>query len=215
MTWSTLLISGTCALVLAEHLRVAWLRALAKVVAVAAFLGAAAATGLHTGAPAGQAIMAALLASAVGDIVLLGRSDSALLGGLAAFLLAHVAYVFAFGLLGISFTGAALCTVPMLAFGWRVNRWLSPHTGDLARPVLAYIVVICSMVVAAAGAAWSQPDSGPMLLAVAAVVFVLSDLCVAVDRFIAPSPWVRTVGLPLYFGAQWLFVQGAAATFGV
>ena len=79
------------------------------------------------------------------------------------------------------------------------------------QPVLAYIVVICSMVIAAAGVAWSQPDNAHLLLAGAAVVFVLSDLCVAFDRFIAPGPWVRTLGLPLYFGAQWMFVQGAAA----
>jgi uncharacterized membrane protein YhhN len=116
--------------------------------------------------------------------------------------------------MGVSVTGVVVCALPMVLFGGWVNRWLAPHTGDLARPVVAYIVVICAMVIAAGGAAWSQPDTGRLVLGGAAVVFVLSDLCVAFDRFISPGPWVRTVGLPLYFGAQWLFVQGAIQTLG-
>ena len=42
-------------------------------------------------------------------------------------------------------------------------------------------------------------------LLLAAVVFFLSDLCVARDRFVSPGWENRAVGLPLYFGAQLLY----------
>ena len=201
---------STAALVVAEHIQQNWLRTLSKCVAVASFLAAALSADLHVGPAAGQAVMAALVLSAVGDILLLGRSEKSLLAGLAAFLLAHLGYLGAFWLLGISLTGLLVASLPVAVFGLWVHRWLAPHTGDLARPVLAYIVVICAMVAAAAGVAWQRPDLGGQLLFGAAIVFLLSDLCVAYDRFIAPGPWVRTVGLPLYFGAQWLFVLAAS-----
>ena len=101
MSWGALLAAGTGALVLAEHWQHAALRVLAKLVAVFAFLAAAIEANLHNTDPSGQAIFAALLASALGDVILLGRSENALLGGLGAFLLAHVGYVVALSLIHI------------------------------------------------------------------------------------------------------------------
>ena len=43
-----------------------------------------------------------------------------------------------------------------------------------------------------------------------AVLFFLSDLGVARDRFVSPGVWNRAVGLPLYYGAQLLLAASVA-----
>ena len=63
--------------------------------------------------------------------------------------------------------------------------WLRPHLGDMRGPVYAYVAVISVMTALAGGAAmndatWSVP--------VGAVLFYLSDVFVARDRFVTPSP---------------------------
>jgi hypothetical protein len=47
---------------------------------------------------------------------------------------------------------------------------------------------------------------GNGVILAAAVAFYLSDLAVARDRFVAPGFRNRLWGLPLYYGAQLLFV---------
>lgn len=36
----------------------------------------------------------------------------------------------------------------------------------------------------------------------AAALFYASDLCVARQKFVSPSPWNPLIGLPLYYAAQ-------------
>ena len=126
------------------------------------------------------------------------------LGGLGAFLLAHVAYVGAFLALGVHPLGVVTAGLAVAGLSWRVWTWLGPHVGDLRGPVLAYIAVIGCMVACAAGSA-VLGGAGRWGLLLAAIVFFLSDLCVARDRFVNPGWDNRLVGLPLYFGAQLLF----------
>lgn len=73
-------------------------------------------------------------------------------------------------------------------------------------PVVAYVLVITTMVALAAGAA-SEHRSWALL--VGAVAFYLSDLSVARDRFVAPGFANRVWGLPLYFFAQLLLASQA------
>ena len=66
-------------------------------------------------------------------------------------------------------------------------------------PVLAYVAVISSMVLLAAGTVGA--DARPAIL-IGAVAFYVSDLAVARHRFVAKTFWNKTWGLPLYYGAQ-------------
>ena len=73
--------------------------------------------------------------------------------GLLAFLLGHSAYCIAFGFHCIQTSGliCGICTAPLLtlAFSW----WLLPHiNGDIKIPVIAYMLVITTMVILALGA---------------------------------------------------------------
>ena len=85
-----------------------------------------------------------------------------------------------------------------------VGRWLLPNVeGGMKGPVIAYILVISSMVALAAGTVGAH---GLPLILIAAVTFYASDLFVARQRFVTQSSLNRLIGLPLYYAAQIAFV---------
>ncbi|MCB9673820.1 MAG: lysoplasmalogenase [Alphaproteobacteria bacterium] len=180
-------------------------KAVSKTLASAGFVAMGVLAGLPLGTPAQIAVFVGLLFGAAGDLFLLSREKRWFLAGLGSFLLNHVAYVVAFGLLGVRPLLALGAAVPLVGIAYVVWRWLSARVGSMAKPVMAYIAVISAMVACAAGA---LDTAGPVLLG-AAVLFFASDLCVARDRFVSPGPENRLVGLPLYYGAQLLFAWGA------
>ena len=180
----------------------AWLRAATKPLASLCFLAYA----IHRGALGstyGQAVFVALVFSWFGDVLLLGKSKPLFGAGLGAFLLGHVAYVVACVGLGLHPGVTAETAIVVAGLGWAIHRWLGPSLPPgLKAAVYAYIVVIGLMVIAAFGA-WGQ--GATPLLPLAAVLFFVSDLFVARNRFITPAFVNRGLGLPLYYGAQILF----------
>ncbi|NIP83582.1 MAG: hypothetical protein GWM90_31895 [Gemmatimonadetes bacterium] len=190
----------------------------AKMTAATAYLGFAVALG----APAssyGQWVLVALAFSWLGDLFLTGGARRSFLLGLGSFLLAHIAYVVAFTVRGITPGAALLGGAVMAAVGALVIRWLvraGLPTG-LRVPVLAYVGAIGLMVALAAGAAWgpatvtrgTPPSPAPGVLA-GAILFAASDILVARQRFVRPEPVNRLVGLPLYFTAQLLLAASVA-----
>jgi uncharacterized membrane protein YhhN len=172
-------------------------RAVGKALASAAFLLLAA----ERAAPDryGLLVLLALAFSAAGDLCLLGRAKPTFLAGVALFLAAHVAYAFAF--LPRS-RPPPVAAVALAAAGALVVRWLWPHLGTLRAPVLAYAAAITAMLVLALGV----PDRRVQL---GAVLFYVSDLAVARDRFVAPGFWNHLVGLPPYYAAQLLLAWTA------
>ncbi len=173
------------------------LRNLAKPVASAGFLG----VGFTAGAldtTYGSWIFLGLALGAVGDVLLLGASRTAFVGGLVAFLLGHVAYVVAFGILGSDARATLVAAGIVAVIGALVFVWLRPHLEhEMVAAVAAYILVISVMLSVAIG-------TGVPLVIVAAGAFYLSDLSVARDRFVAAGFVNRVWGLPLYYGAQLL-----------
>ena len=180
-------------------------RPVAKPVASAGFIAVAIAAGALDSA-FGRWILAGLALSWFGDVFLLSKARVWFLGGLAAFLLAHVAYVGAFVVRGVG--GWWLVTLAGLAVpAAAVGAWLWPKTaGGMRGPVLAYIGVITLMVATAAGTVGRRADGR---LLVGAVAFYLSDLFVARERFVTPGYVNRLIGLPLYYGAQLLLAWAA------
>jgi uncharacterized membrane protein YhhN len=90
--------------------------------------------------------------------------------------------------------------------GLFVWKWLAPHLGDMAGPIVAYLVVITVMVVMAFAACGA---GATILIPVGAVSFSASDIAVARDRFVAPGIANRVWGLPLYSLAQALLAATA------
>ncbi len=169
-----------------------------KMLASTGFIAVALSVGALSD-PYGGIVLVALALSWLGDLLLTFASRRAFLGGLVAFLLGHVAYSVAFGSLGVDPVAGAVAAVTVAIIAVFVWRWLAPHVGSMAAPVVAYVVVISVMVVLAFG---SFGNGSTWLIPVGATLFFVSDLFVARNQFVAPATANRVWGLPLYYLAQ-------------
>ena len=148
----------------------------------------------------GKVLLAGLTLSFAGDAFLIGDTQQAFLAGLAAFLLAHLAYVAAFAVHGINFRWLAAAAPPVIGIAIGIAVWLGPHTPpELSLPVRLYTIVISSMVIAAIG---TRGKGGSMLILVGALLFFLSDLSVAALRLVQTDFPTYVWGLPLYYAGQ-------------
>jgi uncharacterized membrane protein YhhN len=181
-------------------------RLAAKPLASTCFLLTAVAAGAFD-SDYGTWVFVALVLSAVGDVALLGSTRSTFLAGLVSFLFGHVAYVVAFGVRGLDATWTTVGAVAMVAPFVLVLRWLLPHARDMRAPVIVYALVISTMAATALG---TVAFDGDPRIVIAAVGFWVSDIAVARNQFVAPGPTNRLWGLPLYYGAQFLFAWTVA-----
>jgi uncharacterized membrane protein YhhN len=153
-----------------------------------------------------QPVLYGLVLGLAGDVCLALPSPAAFRAGLVAFLLGHLAYVWAFAHLvrPAHWINPALALLVAAAVG--IFWWLRPRLGKLKGPVVAYIVVITSML-AGAWAVWLRSGLRPGLalaILLGALAFYLSDICVALDRFVRKEYLNRLLGLPLYYLGQFL-----------
>jgi uncharacterized membrane protein YhhN len=169
-----------------------------KMVASAGFIGAAIDGGAFHSVYGGL-VLAGLFFSWWGDLFLISNNARIFLMGVGAFLLAHAAYAAAFIALGVNPLWTLGAAVALTAPAALMLRWLHPHLGDMRYPVYAYVTVISTMAALAAGAAMA---GAPWSVPAGAFLFYVSDIFVARDRFVAPSPWNQRIGLPLYYAAQ-------------
>ena len=160
----------------------------------------------------GTLILVGLALSFLGDVLLISMDLRAFRGGLVSFLLGHVAYAAAFAGLGPSWGWCIGAGVPLLVVAAVIMRWLGPHLGKMFLPVVAYMVVITTMVILAVGTVGL--DGGAVRVA-GAVAFYLSDLSVARDRFVGKGFINRAWGLPMYYGGQLLLAYSCLYAAGV
>ncbi|MEM6996251.1 MAG: lysoplasmalogenase [Myxococcota bacterium] len=186
----------------AEVRGAAGLRAVSKTAAALCMIAAALWAGA-SGSPAGRRIVLGLVLSAGGDVALLSSGPTGFVAGLTLFAAAHLAYAAAALSLGVSWgwtVGVALVLLPVAR---RVWRWLSPHVPSALRiPVLSYMAIISGMLALAFGA--SMAGTAPPRFAAGALLFFVSDLAVARERFVVGSVVNKLWGLPAYFGGQLL-----------
>jgi len=152
-------------------------------------------------------LVAGLAFSTLGDIFLSLDRDRMFLQGLGSFLLGHIAYVMAFvSFIALPFdpyvydlASAAL----VLLFGGAAYVWLFPGLGKMALPVFAYVLVIASMAVAAIFA-----DLSSSWVVIGAILFMISDLMIAIEKFKVPFPAAGQAIWASYYCAQWLIGLG-------
>lgn len=151
-------------------------------------------------------LMAGLFFCLGGDVFLALVGERMFLCGLVSFLLGHVLYAAGFFYLADLNSWSWAGTVVALASSSAVFFWLLPHLGSMLIPVAGYIVVITIMVISAwtvlgdSRLAWP----GRVMVFSGALCFYLSDVFVARDRFLKPQIANRLIGLPLYYGGQFL-----------
>ncbi|KJG04021.1 hypothetical protein UB33_21045 [Photobacterium angustum] len=150
------------------------------------------------------AIVVGLCFSIIGDIYLMLPAGR-FLAGLMSFFLAHIAFTVAFASQWqgtISWWLLVLC----LAIGIVVFLLLLPSLAPLQTPVAFYILIIMAMIFAA-GQYWLLSHSQAALFTiVGAILFVLSDLTLAVNRFKGEFGAAAVIIMSTYFIAQGLFV---------
>ena len=150
-------------------------------------------------------VTAGLVLSLGGDVALMFKSSRAFLIGLVLFLLAHIVYAIGFTLPN-GFHPADLITgAVLLVVAVGVYLYLLPGLGKMKGPVLFYILVICFMVNRAISAFFGTAftTTQAWLLTIGAILFWLSDLVLAINRFRHPFEANR-LGLFLYYGGQLL-----------
>ncbi len=148
------------------------------------------------------AIIAGLIFSLAGDIFLM-LPDDRFISGLVSFLMAHLAYIYAFTS-GVGVGITAYIAFPVLIIGGIMYRYLSPGLGRMKLPVLIYMVVILVMV----WVAWERWDvmgeNYRLSAPIGASSFVVSDALLAINRFRKPFNSARGWILFSYMIAQLL-----------
>lgn len=198
-------------LLAAERLGWRLARAALKLLASSCFVALAAVLGAAQSAY-GQWLLAALVLGWLGDALLLSDRSAWFMAGLLAFLGSHVAFGVAFLAGGASTTAMAVALVPALAVGVAVWRWLGPRLQGVFRvAVPVYVTAILLMCCAAAGHAAA---SGRIIVLAGAVLFAVSDLAVARERFVSRGFANKLWGWPTYFAAQLMLAWTVPTTTG-
>ena len=151
----------------------------------------------------GQWILFALVACAIGDVFLLSRNSPAKFKlGMLAFAIGHLLYVVAFIELAQSDGFNIWGVLPALAAAAYLVWIWNKLPKDMKIPVVIYTAIIVAMVL-------RSLDMPIWYVPLAAIMFAVSDMFVARDRFIQETPINALAITPLYFGAQALFALSA------
>ncbi|MDF2628252.1 MAG: hypothetical protein K0R39_2083 [Symbiobacteriaceae bacterium] len=157
-------------------------------------------------------VVAALVASVVGDVFLMLPKDR-FIYGLSAFLVAHLFYIYAFwGALSIPLGILDLlrALIPALAVGFLLKA-ISAGLRERGQKRLLLPVVVYASVI---GAMWWRAngliglDDLPVsvwMVVVGSSLFVVSDSVLAWDRFVRSVPYRDILVMGTYFTAQYLF----------
>lgn len=165
----------------------------------------------HT--PASWLMLVGLGLSLQGDVWLL--LDSGFIAGLSSFWLAHACYILLFRR-----------DQPWRRYTWRVaavitgcagaflviGLWHNGLPHSMRMPVLAYTAVIVCMASHALARAATLRTHAAYCVAAGAVIFMLSDAILAVNKFTQPVPAAQLWILGTYYLAQWLIVYGMLPT---
>ena len=161
-----------------------------------------------------------MLFSLAGDVLLLWL-DRMFLFGLAAFLLAQIAYIVGFNLPSspISVWGLTMAVIVGLGSARVLRRILSAlaENGNarMRIPVTIYGVVIALMLLSAmlklTDLAWDANASA--LVALGAFLFFLSDIVLAWLKFVTPIQNGRVINIGLYHLGQICIAAGVAMQF--
>jgi len=155
-------------------------------------------------------VYGALGFSWAGDVFLMAEDLFVL--GLASFLVAHIFYIAAY-----QKTGAAkgrlrpVDAVKFVVVGLGLVWVLYPGLGDMLIPVIVYALVLLTMAIWAHKRRDATSDHSFALVAAGAVLFVMSDAAIAVNKFALEVPFEAVIVMTTYISAQYLIVRGLVA----
>lgn len=162
-------------------------------------------------------ILAAVLFSFLGDSFLLYEEKNGLyfILGLLSFLVAHVFYIIAFRQRRLMSDDNSLATVqkarmafPVILAATGLVVVLYPHLGDLRLPVVVYAGVLMFMVLNALFRFQNTSASSFWLVSAGAVLFMISDSILAINKFLQPVHYAGIWIMSTYLAGQFLIIRG-------
>ena len=145
---------------------------------------------------------AALALSTLGDVLLDLDPVGLFVFGLGSFLVAHLVYISVFirNRRRTVPLGAprVLLAVGVLLYSVAVSGWLLPSLGNLIVPVAIYMCAITAMVISAILGRFENP-----WVAVGAILFLISDSLLAVNKFKTPVPYRDFLVWSTYYTGQY------------
>jgi len=163
-----------------------------------------------------------ILLSLLGDILLMISLNRFFLFGLIAFLLAHIAYIIGFNIPLPEFSAWGLVFAVMISLGGtRIIRRIvaalaSNRQSAMRMPILVYSLVISLMLLSAmmklSDLTWDA--NAAALVSVGALLFYISDIILAWNKFVAPIQQGRIYNIAAYHLGQIALIAGVIAQFG-
>lgn len=128
--------------------------------------------------------------------------------GLITFLIGHIWYIVAFRHIKTS-TIPKWAAILLICYGIGMAIWIAGTLwtkGDfvLAAAVILYIIVILSM-------GWNAFQTDNKFAIIGAILFIISDSVLAINRFIVDVPFSDVLIMISYYGAQFLFAYSIHA----
>ena len=157
----------------------------------------------------GLVFLGAIIASFLGDVVLLFSGELAFLLGLAAFLLAQIMYAWVFAQEGSWRVFRELGIIFLIGYGVGFVHFLWPHLQpDIRLPIILYAITICTMGVCALSRKPNVSRKSFGWVVIGAFFFILSDSILALHRFAIDIPFRQFSVMATYMLAQYLIVIG-------
>lgn len=163
-------------------------------------------------------ILVALIFSGIGDIMLMlvPLTQTNFLAGLVAFLITHVLYIIAFFQNRNSALPAVIAQKPYIAIPFlaveAIFLYMSySNLNDMLIPVTVYTTVIISMVLAAINRYNHTNKISFKYILIGALSFMLSDMCIGINKFYAPFQYASIYIMILYCLGQYLIIIGSIA----
>lgn len=157
-------------------------------------------------------IAAALVFSIAGDTLLMFANTNELffILGLCAFLVAHLFYIYTFHEIRTQrqIMGKWYVAIIVAIYYFLIINLLLPYLGGLKYPVIVYGLVISFMLLVAMHLYDLKDNLTARYLLTGAILFVVSDSVLAINKFYQPYPWGGWAIMVTYVLAQWLLVKG-------
>ena len=158
-------------------------------------------------------MLAGLVASLVGDVMLTMPSDRFIFGVM-AFFVAQVFYTVAFTRDG-GFGVTPVTGLPLLALGVIATSLLWPTLGSLQIPVALYVASVLVTASQALERNRVGAHEGAWWAAVGATLFVASATALGIASFRGDFAGSRLLILATYYAAQWMIATSALVRGGI
>lgn len=155
----------------------------------------------------------------VGDMALTQNGLAYFLGGLVAFLIGHLFYIYAFvkenqyaQVVG-HLRNNPFMALPYVALMIFVVIYMGPRLGEFKIPVFAYSAILILMSVMALNRFNAAARASAWLIWLGSVLFVFSDFMIAWNKFIEPVAGARMIIMSTYLLGQAGIAYGLAISY--